>query len=85
MFNMAVTLFNEIIEAIGSVLGTILNLLPDSPFTYIAAIDNEWLKALNWLFPIDSAVAHLSLYVTSVAVYYAIRVVLRWVKAAGGG
>ncbi len=79
-----VATINYIIELLGNALVILFKLLPDSPFTYIAEIDNTLLNAINWLFPIEMMISHLSLFVVAVALYYVIRIPLRWIKAAGG-
>lgn len=76
---------NTIIAKLALVLTAILTLLPDSPFVAMqnAVVDSEILKALNWAFPVAEAIAHLELFVVAVAVWYGLRIVLRWIKAAG--
>lgn len=74
---------NTVISAVGSCLVAILALLPSSPFTWDLSQSNDFIKAICWVFPVASAIDHLTTYVAAVAVYYAIRVVLRWVKAVG--
>ena len=74
---------NFLIQKIAVIITTVLNLLPDSPFRW-EALEQGWIGALNYMFPIDGVIAHLELYVFAVAVYYALRIVLRWIRAAGG-
>lgn len=78
-----IALINEIIEAVGKVLLALLNLLPDSPFNYVLNIDNQIMKFFCWIFPVPQVVSHMQAYVTAVAVYYCIRIALKWIKAAG--
>lgn len=75
-------LLNQLFESIALVLSTILNLLPESPFKW-TSFDSGWLGAINWIFPLTGVIAHLEAYVFAVAVYYGLRIILRWVKAAG--
>jgi len=75
-----IAIINAIISAFGAVLSAILSLLPSSPFQAVSGIDAAWLQAICWIFPVTSVIAHLEAFVTAVAVYYGIRVVLRWVK-----
>lgn len=79
-----ISLFNRLIAAIGASLSAILSVLPDSPFSWLEEIDNTVLQAINWVIPVNAMVSHLQIYVLAVAVYYAIRIILRWAKAAGG-
>lgn len=75
--------FNAIIKGLGAIITVVLNLLPDSPFNSVFNIDSGWLSAMCWLFPIPSAIAHLEAFVSAVVVYYGLRIILRWIKAAG--
>lgn len=77
-------IINAIIEQLGQIIAFLLNLLPNSPFTWDITGANEILAAINWLFPIQAAVIHLQFFVFAVAVYYGLRIALRWAKAAGG-
>ncbi|MCC7570924.1 hypothetical protein KO465_06300 [Candidatus Micrarchaeota archaeon] len=76
-------LINRIIAGLGSIAQGLLNLLPTSPFQVVQGIDLEWLQAINYLFPVSQAVAHLQLFVVAVAFYYALRAMLRWAKVVG--
>lgn len=80
---MIIDAINAVISAIGSILGFVFDLLPDSPFNFANSLDNEIVKAINWLIPFPAMVAHLTAFVLAVAVYYALRIVLRWLKAVG--
>lgn len=79
-----ITLFNKLIEAVGAAISAIFILLPDSPFVYVMELEADWLNAINWLFPIGGFIAHLELFITAVAIYYVLRIALRWLKAAEG-
>lgn len=77
-------ILNSIFKAIGSVLGLIINMLPDSPFiAMVENVDVGWMGVINWLIPIPVLLYQLSLYIMAVSVYYLIRLVLRWLKLAG--
>lgn len=79
-----ITLINKVIAAVGVVITAILMLLPDSPFLWMESLDSTVLSAINYIIPIPAIVSHLQVYVLAVALYYAIRIALRWAKAAGG-
>ncbi|MCX8129394.1 MAG: hypothetical protein N3I35_04755 [Clostridia bacterium] len=76
-------IINGIISALGKVLQTILLLLPDSPFIFVGNLDQQWLKYINYFLPVQEFVVVLEAYVIAVGIYYAIRIPLRWAKAAG--
>lgn len=78
-----IAILNYIISSFGSVIVLMLSLLPSSPFQFLQSIDSDFLNAINYVFPVNSAVAHIQIYVVAVASYYAIRVILRWVKVVG--
>lgn len=79
-----IALINKVIAAVGVAITAILMLLPDSPFIWIEKLESTVLSAINWIIPVSAMVSHLQLYVIAVAIYYALRVALRWAKAAGG-
>jgi hypothetical protein len=79
-----IRLINIVIEKLGHAIELLLALLPDSPFLWLEKLDSTVLDAINYVIPIPAMVSHLQLYVLAVAIYYAIRIALRWAKAAGG-
>jgi hypothetical protein len=79
-----ISIINRVIEAVGSAISAIFILLPDSPFLWVEEIDSEVLEAINWVIPVSAMISHIQLYVTAVAIYYVLRIALRWLKAAGG-
>lgn len=83
MGNILIQFVNKMISLIGSAVTAVLSLLPSSPFTFVQSIDSEWLNAINWIFPVGTIVSHLEAFCLAVVVYYGLRVLLRWVKAAG--
>jgi hypothetical protein len=76
-------IINALISKVGIVLAAVLALLPDSPFNWTYGLDSGWIGNMNYILPFSQAVAHLEAYILAVIVYYGIRIVLRWVKAAG--
>lgn len=74
---------NKIIAGVGAGISAILSLLPSSPFNSVLNIDNKYVQYINYLFPVAGIIAHLELYLTAVAAYYVIRLILRWMKAVG--
>lgn len=79
-----IRLINIVIEKLGHAIELLLSLLPDSPFLWVERIDSKVLDAINYVIPIPAIISHLQVYVMAVALYYAIRIALRWAKAAGG-
>jgi hypothetical protein len=79
-----IALINKVIAAVGVAITAILLLLPDSPFIWVEKLESTVLSAINWIIPINAMISHLQLYVIAVALYYVLRIALRWLKAAGG-
>lgn len=79
-----ISIINRVIEAVGSAISAIFILLPNSPFLWVEEIDSVVLEAINWIIPVSAMISHIQLYVVAVAIYYALRIALRWLKAAGG-
>lgn len=82
--NYIIRVLNIVIEKLGQAIEWLLLLLPDSPFLWLEKLDSTVLDVINYVVPIPAMVSHLQLYVLAVAIYYAIRIALRWAKAAGG-
>jgi hypothetical protein len=78
-----IEVINSLISALGNAITAILLLLPESPFTYVYNLDAGWLNTINYFLPIKEFVGILEAYTISVALYYAIRIPLRWAKVAG--
>lgn len=79
-----IRLINIVIEKLGHAIELLLSLLPDSPFLWVERLDSTVLDAINYVIPIPAIISHIQVYVMAVALYYAIRIALRWAKAAGG-
>ncbi len=83
--DLLISILNYIILAIGTLIGTLVALLPDSPF--LEMIDEihlpvqEYLSALNWLIPFDKIIIILGYWTMAITMYYIISIGLRWVKA----
>lgn len=73
---------NDLIVTTSKELAVIMNILPNSPFNWVLSVDATWFKALNWFFPVDGAVAHLTAFTTAVGGYFILRIAMRWMKAA---
>lgn len=78
-----VDILNGLIQKAGDALQALILLLPLSPFNYVYSIDNKFIRFINYILPLPQAVAHLTAYINAVVLYYAIRIVLKWIKAAG--
>lgn len=76
-----ITILNYLIAGIGIVLGWIVSIFPNSPFSKPATtpdlINVGW---LTWLLPFPTMIQHTILLATAVLTYYGIRVLARWIK-----
>lgn len=72
-------------NAIFTGLEAVLSLFPTSPFVILEEMSNtefyQWLKWLNWFIPVNVFVGILQAWLTGIAIYYVLQVVLRWIKA----
>lgn len=78
-----IDLFNGLISDFGTVLTAILALLPTSPFQWAVGALGPYLGWLNFFLPFNAIVAEIPVWLTAVALWYAYRIVLRWIKVAG--
>jgi len=77
------TIFNSLISLLGTAAVALLQLLPNSPFNWSIAGASQLTVWIFWLIPIPQILTLVTSYVTAVALYYVIRVALRWVKVVG--
>lgn len=82
MADWIIGVLNSIIKGLASVLGWFVNLLPASPFEIL---DNspigQYLPVINWFVPVQSIVNTLTAWITAIATYYLVQIILRWAKA----
>lgn len=82
MLNAGVKLINFIIDAVVLLLNSIIQFLPDSPFSTLDfSLIDPYLGNLNWLIPVGQIMTFLGFWTTGVTVYYCYTVVLRVTKA----
>ena len=80
MINALVWLINQLIKALGKIGESMVNILPPSPFLIVERIEIPYLNYLNWIIPVDEMVVILMYWVSAIAIYYIVQVILRWVK-----
>lgn len=77
-----ISMLNYLIDGLGTVLGVITALLPSSPFTYL---DNSpiasFLGMINYFIPLDYFISTGEAWLTAIAIFYIVQIVLRWIKA----
>lgn len=84
MVNLLIIALQKIIDSLGSVFSFVVDILPASPFAYIASAPEEVisiLQGINYFIPIYNFVAILQAWLIAVAVYYLYSVWARWAKA----
>lgn len=83
--NLLISVINYIILTIGFLIGSLIDLLPSSPFIDIIEDIHlpiqKYLSALNWLIPFDKIIVILGYWTMAITLYYIISIGLRWVKA----
>ena len=76
-----ILIFNYLIAGVGVVLGWIVQLFPDSPFSEPAAppdlVNLGW---VTWLIPFPQMIVDTFYLAAAIGTYYAIRVLARWIK-----
>lgn len=81
MIDFFVGLINYLIAGIGIVLGWIIGIFPDSPFAEPSAPpDSINLGYITWLIDFPVMIQHAIALTAAILVYYAIRVIARWIK-----
>lgn len=71
---------NGFIKALGAVIGTLLGLLPNTPFSWsLGGLGTFW-GYVTVFIPIPEMITEMGLYVVAVLAYYAIRLILRFSK-----
>lgn len=63
----------------------LIHLLPTSPFSEFEATitSSQGLAWLNWFFPVSECLSVMAAWLVAIGLYYAISVILRWVKVIG--
>lgn len=79
---MIVNLLNGIFRAIEWILNSIISVFPMSPLVWEYQLP-AWARWINAFIPFQEMVGLLSAYVTAVLLYYATRIIARWIKAVG--
>lgn len=78
-------MLDSLSNAIFTSLEAVLSLFPDSPFVILQEMTNtdfyQWLCYLNWFVPVNTFVAVLEVWLSGIAIYYVLQIVLRWLKA----
>ena len=76
-----IDLFNLLLDGLAAVAQLIINILPNSPFLLVESLAIPFVKQLNWIFPFDFMITVTSYWLSAILLYYAVQIVLRWVKA----
>lgn len=83
--DLLINIINYIIIALGGLVGTLVGLLPESPFIEVLEEIHlpiaKYLGALNWIIPFDKIIIILTYWTMAITMYYVISIGLRWVKA----
>jgi len=70
-----------LINWLGS-MGRFVAMLPQTPFRNLTSIigTNPYIDAVSWVIPIAQILSLLQVWLTAIALYYVVRVPLRWAK-----
>lgn len=82
MLDFLIRFVNLIIDNVAIAATWLLDFLPESPFSYLENSPvAEYLPVINWFIPVEAIVNVLTVWITAVAGYYLLAIVMRWVKA----
>lgn len=76
----------DFLKAIGDTVSNIgsqiIDILPKSPITFLESIPEveKYLGMLNWFIPIYTMIGLTEVWLTTIAIYYVVQAILRWVK-----
>lgn len=78
-------MFDLLVSAFDGFIQSLLELFPVSPFRpFIEQFANlPYLGYVNWFFPVGDCLTVCAAWLTSIALFYVIMVVARWVKVVG--
>ena len=75
-------MIETVLDLVKKALIWVVNLLRDSPFSAVSSSPvAAYLGYINWFIPVSFFISTMELWLTAIAVYYAISAILRWVKA----
>lgn len=80
LVNTLIWLINFIVKSVGFLIGTLVSVLPDSPFLLLQNLEFDYLDSLNWVLPLSFAASVLMYWVGAIAVYYLVSIPLRLTK-----
>lgn len=82
---MLLKLFQGIIDGLASLLSTIINALPGSPFNGLSALtlDSRLFGYIAYFFPVKQIISVFEAWLAAIALYYLYQIAMRWVKAVG--
>lgn len=74
---------NWFISKFTDLANLLINILPDSPFSFISASPEfrQWLGWANYFFPLATFISIGEAWLTAISVYYLVQLGLRYAKA----
>lgn len=79
--NLIIKIINFIGNLIVGFINTVINILPDSPFSNIKLdFGDSFLAYLNWIFPLSEVVSILGLVISCYVAYISISFILRFLR-----
>lgn len=78
-------MLNYIVELLNKFGGTIISILPTSPFnSFLSMFENlPFLSYLNWFIPVGTMVKVGLAWLGSIALFYVYSIIMRWIKMIG--
>lgn len=80
---MIANLWQSITDTVYSILQSVINILPDSPFEYLCQIPEVYqiMKWVNWFLPIQFMLSSMTAWLSAITIYYIYSIIMRWIKA----
>lgn len=76
------SMFNSILDIIGLVAETLVNLLPSSPFNMIQNSSfSDLISQINYFLPVYEFVVIMETWLVAIAIFYLYSIFARWIKA----
>lgn len=69
-------------DKFSEIYNSIIDLLPGSPIVYLTSNPTitKYMSFVNWFFPVYLWISMLETWLVAVGIYYAVQVILRWIK-----
>jgi len=77
-----IDMLNVLIKSLGVVMSWVVELLPDSPFTFFDSLtlDNTWMGYIAYIVPVQQILTLLTYWITAITLFYVYSAIMRFLK-----